>query len=65
MDCVRGVRTSQDQRPEGHTKAGEPAMVVMDCLSQNQNLNERLSGSSGGYVQSDGWRWWWGVTMVD
>jgi hypothetical protein len=58
MDWVRGVQTSQDQRPEGHTKAREPAMVVMDCLSQNQNLKERLSGSSSGYVQSSGCRWW-------
>ncbi len=30
MDQVRGVCTSQDRRPEEHTKASESAMVVMD-----------------------------------
>jgi hypothetical protein len=30
MDQVRGVWTSQDRRPEEHTKASESAMVVMD-----------------------------------
>ncbi len=29
-DQVRGVWTSQDRRPEEHTKASESAMVVMD-----------------------------------
>jgi hypothetical protein len=30
MDRLRGVWTSQDQRPEERTKASESAMVVMD-----------------------------------
>ncbi len=30
MDQVRGVRTSQDQRTEEHTKASESAMAVMN-----------------------------------
>jgi hypothetical protein len=30
MDRVRDVWISQDRRPEGHTKASESAMAVMD-----------------------------------
>jgi hypothetical protein len=54
MDQVRGVWTSQDQRPEERTKASKSAMVVMDRLSQNRNRKELWSGSGGGDVQSDG-----------
>jgi hypothetical protein len=54
MDQVRGVWTSQDRKQDEHAKASKSAMAVMDLLSQNQNLKERWSGGSGGYVQSSG-----------
>ncbi len=52
---MRGEWTSQDWRPEEHTKASEPAamVVMLDRLSQDRKLKERWQ-----QWRYPDWRWW-------